>query len=750
MFRRNIVALLKNKVFFLIVLLLFFLNGVYIYKSAVDEYNNVHIYEEVMEWLDVQDDSIEAFDTYRKEIIENYEQIKFTNSLYNEYILLGEVEDYVKGVGNYKNTIENLMEDIENRTQFSFLNQTNSSEKSARVTKEVYMELSDVRPVEGNYFSIEKFMTVGVGDGIVFLIIVAACSFLLIEEREKGMYQLIKTTKKGRVPYYFWKMLSLIVIALISALLLYLFSFILYVVIYGCDSLLQPIQSVPGYLLSPYKINIAQALMQFILFKTLAFVAIAVIVIFICLLPVKASIAYLLNLFIMVISVTMYLGIPRSSKYVIFKYSNFFSMLDVGNYTKSLNYFPFASYEIPLLAFNLLLILVFFVISVLLGLLAYLAYKKTKLIKIKSKKRITLFNKNVLSNEFVRFFFLQGGFVLLLIYLVSTIYVHDFNEVKIETNQYLKNFIEMLNDMEKEEASSWIDNKLIELDELEMEAISLEELYKEDDISEDAYRQGINFVTEQLRIRPVILMLEEQSQYISRVWEEKGIACDYFYEPLYEDAFGESGRADRYMSGMIIALFAVCLIVPSFAYDNQYNMDRLLLVAKKGTNQLVKSRIFISFVLGAFLVILMKIIWIMSLDSRHGISGLSSSLQSIPWFETFPFTITVGGFLVFQSIVEIILMLFICLFLIALSMRGKEVVQSLLYGMIFVVCPVVLGLLSFRPATKYWLTPFFVSDTLFVDGNMATYINVLVGILGIVSIYILSSNKWRGRYGIKY
>ena len=176
----------------------------------------------------------------------------------------------------------------------------------------------------------------------------------------------------------------------------------------------------------------------------------------------------------------------------------------------------------------------------------------------------------------------------------------------------------------------------------------------------------------------------------------------------------------------------------------------MLLVTKKGTNQLVKSRILILLLSGGFLLIAMKTIRFISLGSKHGISGLSSPIQSLPWFEKFPLVITVGGLFVFQFIVETILILIVCLFLIALSMRGEEVIQSLLYGLIFCLCPVVLGLLSFQPATRYWLTPFFVSDTIFMDGNLATYINVLVVILGIFLIYILSSNKWRGRHGIKY
>ena len=255
---------------------------------------------------------------------------------------------------------------------------------------------------------------------------------------------------------------------------------------------------------------------------------------------------------------------------------------------------------------------------------------------------------NVLSNEFVRFFLLQGGLLLLLLYIVSAIYSHDFNEVKSETNQYLKSYVNMLNDMEKEEAALWIDNKLIELEELEKEAYKLDLLHQEGTLSDRAYEDGQYIIREQLSIKPIILILKEQSQYIDRIWVKRAIACDYFYEPLYEDAFGESGRADRYMNGIIIALFAVILIIPSFAYDNQYNMDRLLLVTKKGTNQLVKSRIFISFLVSTLLIVLMKIIRIISLDSRHGISGLSSHLQSIPWFETFPFAITVGDFLYFN------------------------------------------------------------------------------------------------------
>ena len=733
-----------------IVILLFFLNGVIIYKSALDEYNNVHVYEEVMEWVSMQEDPMDAYSAYLDDMYINYDQLKFTDSLYNEIILLEQVMGYLDNIRDYNLTIEKLIENIDNRSQFSFLSQTNNSDKSAKETKKAYMELSDTKPVGGNYFAIEKFMTAGITDGTLLLIIIAACSFLLIEERERGMYQLVKTTKRGRTHYYLRKMGALICITIIGGVLLYLFSFGLHVTIYGCDSLLVPIQSVPGYLLSPYKINIAEGLIQFALLKAAAFTTITTFVMFTCLLPVKASIIYLLNALVIGISAAMNLGIPRSSKYVILKYTNFFSVLNVKNYINSLDYFPFANRDIPLLGYSLIIMLVFFIFLAFLGALAYLFYKKTKTIRIDKKKKITLFGMKVLANEMVRFFIFQGGAILLVTYMLSAIYMHDFEEVKSDTNKYLKTLVIMLNDMEKEQAKSWIDNKLIELDEFEMEAIRLDNLFEEGKISQSAHEQGIEIIREQLNIKPVIERLQEQNQYIDKVWDEREIVCDYYYDPLYEDVFGESGRAERYINGIIIALFTICLIIPVFAYDNQYSMDRLLLVTKKGTNQLVKSRILILLLSGGFLLIAMKTIRFISLGSKHGISGLSSPIQSLPWFEKFPLVITVGGLFVFQFIVETILILIVCLFLIALSMRGEEVIQSLLYGLIFCLCPVVLGLLSFQPATRYWLTPFFVSDTIFMDGNLATYINVLVVILGIFLIYILSSNKWRGRHGIKY
>ena len=137
-----------------IVILLFFLNGVYIYKSAVDEYKNIHAYEEIMEWLSKKEDPVATSNAYLNFLFVTYDKVQFTNSFYDEYTLVSEVMEYIDNVRDYDVTIENLIKSIDNRSQFAFFNQTKNSGGSAKNTKEAYLALFDVKPKEGNYFAV--------------------------------------------------------------------------------------------------------------------------------------------------------------------------------------------------------------------------------------------------------------------------------------------------------------------------------------------------------------------------------------------------------------------------------------------------------------------------------------------------------------------------------------------------------------------------------------------------------------------
>ena len=748
MLRKNIGFLLKNRKFMLIIILLFFINGVLIYKSTIDENHNVDAFGDIMEWLSSTEDPIAACDEHISEILLDYKKLRFANSSYEEYLLISDVREYIMGIEGYENTLHQLIQNVQSRALFSMLEKTDRK-SSVSNTLETYQALLDVKPVMGNYFAIAKFTTIGFPDAIMILIILTACTFLIIEERERGIYLLIKTTKRGRISYFLWKTGALLGITMISGLVFYFQSFVIYVSMYGCDNLHVPVQSIPGYILCPFPISITGYLILFILLKIGAFAAITVFIIFICILPVKAAVVYMLNSLMIVSSVLMYLGVDRSSKYVILKYTNFFSLFDVKSYTNRLNFVTFADKDIRILNFSLVLIITLTLVMMLFGVTAYLSYQKTWPLHLLQRKRIPLFGFHVMRNELTRFMVLQGGAVLLGVYVLSVIYLHDFKENKNETNRYFKSYVMLLNNTDHEAAVIWIDQKQIELNALEKDTNRLSLLYAEGSISQISYEQSMKFIQEQLTIKPIIEKLKNQSQYIADVREERGIDCDYIYEPLYNDMFGDEGQSTRYLNGIVIALFSVCFIIPIFAYDNQYKMERLLLVTRRGSNKLVNSRIFILLILETVLVVIMNIVWFLSLDARFTIMGLSSKLQSLNYFEKFPFPISIGSFLVLQFVLNIILIQFIGLFLIAFSMRGKELVPSLLYGTLCCVCPVVLALLGFIPAIKYWMTPFFVPNILFINSNVGVYINLVLVMLGIVIFHTKSGYRWRGKDGTK-
>ena len=98
---------------------------------------NVHVYEEVMEWVSMQEDPMDAYSAYLDDMYINYDQLNY-RFLYNEIILLEQVMGYLDNIRDYNLTIEKLIENIDNRSQFSFLSQTNNSDKSAKKQEGLY------------------------------------------------------------------------------------------------------------------------------------------------------------------------------------------------------------------------------------------------------------------------------------------------------------------------------------------------------------------------------------------------------------------------------------------------------------------------------------------------------------------------------------------------------------------------------------------------------------------------------------
>ena len=730
---QSIKLLLKNKSFIMICILLIFANGIFQYKTTMDDVFDKNVYKETISWLTDEAQPLDSLSVYRREILEDPSNLRFLPHLYQEIMLTSELSSYADGVLNYEAKVEQLINDTRARAMFF-----KTEEKGAKETTSTYQRLlsSDQRPTLGNYFAFGRWVKLGFTDGVLCILLLAAATFLIIQERERGMYTLIKTMKLGRTRYFLQKATTLVLVGILASIVLYLSSLIVLIAMLGTGPWSVAIQSVPGHMLNPFPVTILGYATMFLIFKIASCIIMTLFITFLCFLPLKAPAIYLTYGISMGVSAILYYKIYPGSTYVLLKHINLISLMDTAEITNKLYYVSVFGKQYSLQGIMLTFAGLFFAILTVAGMIAYLTYKKTYSAAM-GKKKTRLYGFNGFTNEATRLLLHQKGLLIIAAFIMIIVFANDFTVHKNDLDTYYKNAVDHLNALDIDEAEKWIEKRQEELERLEGEIISLGVLLQEGQITEDAYQQATSTISQQLYYRSVVTELEEQSAHIRDMKESKGITCVYLYKAYYNALFDQDGDLERYMNTTIFALFSVSLLAPIFSFDRQYKMERILGATSRGNKYLLKTRFRILLPLQALMYIAMQVIWYSSLSYRYGIKNISGNIQSLPIFKDFPIVIDMRVMLILQLLTGILLVWLFCTFIFSISIKNSDVIQSLLIGTIACVCPFILAFVNFDLAKMFWLGPFLAPSLLFYKFTWPVILNMVV----MTSFIVLFAHK---------
>ena len=195
----------------------------WLFYSQKDEYKHNREKTQCVEWALDSGEPQKAVEDAVNDLVMNAGTVnlRFADSFYDEYMLYTEAGEHLKKTLGYRNEIENVI--AAKRGQLGFAE--NKGEKEKYLTEiKYYSKLLDNKVQLSGYLGFEGFFEFDVLDVCIFIVIFLLCSFLVVQEREKGLGNLIYATERGGSAYFVNKYAAIALFTAVFSILIFLIS----------------------------------------------------------------------------------------------------------------------------------------------------------------------------------------------------------------------------------------------------------------------------------------------------------------------------------------------------------------------------------------------------------------------------------------------------------------------------------------------------------------------------------------------
>lgn len=712
----EIVRVLKNNIFIMLVILFLFINIVY-FHLYTDKQRDIGKVVQV-------DKDIES---YKKEDLSNIELQKNIDDISNKML------EYSNGFGEFDNIyfdemVEDIIRDrvealdreyyilaelrgrleyaIEYTTKYDMIQNNAKSlanvgifNKNKEVSKENILKtvkdfdwLVDIEAKLEKQGMITSFFNYKFCD-IFAIFLICIISLRFVEERKIGLWSVVYiSSKKKRLNYY--RLLILFISSIIINVLFYGSILIQSSSMFEKPDFSNNIQTIMGFSDCYLNISIMTAIIIYISIKILALFLIGSIIWFAISAFRNKNIALLILMFFSVFEYTSYHYISNTSKFVFFKYVNIFSGLDA---LRSLGFYN---------NINLFGVLITNFIAVIITLLFTLLIINTLNILVNLKKRpeernsIKLYElaKKIISKisigkrlgiyfqEIYKIIFKNKGVIIFLLFFI--IIINQKSSLK-----YIKDIDNIYIDYYYEKYSGPLSDEKIVLINSENEELSK----KIDDIDEELTKAESSKQKVLIQLSDELSSQKKGLEHLTNKLDEfiklkdKGYDIWIVNPTSLNNLLDINENSELLMFALIEICFFILIIAPMGAYENVNHTSIIFRTMKKGRIHLFWKRCLAMFTCATVIVIPTTIISIYNVWFKYGVDNVSAGVQSLEKLSWIPIRMNIITFLIIHYLLKVICLTLIGIICYIMSSRCKSLVIAYIWSFLLIIFPAVLA-----------------------------------------------------------
>lgn len=558
---------------------------------------------------------------YKTEFQRGY-SLKYTSSLESEVTFLQNIYDEWKILHGYSDYLKDIEEKAKTIQSISIF-QHNNSDNIIKTARD-YQSLKNI-PIS---YELEK----GVKDAISFPLtsyfllvgLFVICSSMILEEREKRLFLLVKTTIKGQYQTIIAKCLSMMFVLGIMLCIMMLSQLFYMHMTIGLGNLTRTIQSLASYLYSSYQWNVIELIGVVTGLKYIAMCCIGLLMMLL-MIVFQHKIYVIISMFTaIVVEFVLFLIISPLSSLYLFKYFNIIIFMQPEMLFQIYKNVSLGGSLISLSLFIFVMIIFLTFIIFTMCVYVYCSQKEKQINRLQiSWKRKSHISLSLFSQEIYKC--LWGQKVAIMLVLICAILGYQYSHLTIPKdidNLVYQDYLKVL------EGPLTLEKKLY----VEKEKQTFESLHQKLLDIDQKFEQGIITLQQRIHMSEPIenrLMYEHVFDQVLTQYEsiQENSDIEFVFSYPFEQMFFET----TWTFIPILMMCFVTIIATSqiMTYEYQNQCQSLMKTTLKGNKYILKYKLLLSILLTVVIFVITQFPMILLFMKTYGFSSLNSSAISI-------------------------------------------------------------------------------------------------------------------------
>lgn len=651
-------------------------------------------------------------------------------------------------VTGYPEYLDGIRREASRLTGFSIfgVKQADSfSSRNIQKTLNDYESMSSVKPRYDIDKGVRLIVNFPATDIFLLLILLALCLCLVTDEKDKGLFALIKCTKNGTGPTIAAKLAALFLLILLVNALVFASSIIFAQASYGLGDLTRPVQSLPAMIGSTLRLNVGQYLLLLFGVKTIGLAVAGMVILLFTQLLRHPILSVAATIFLAAASECLIILIPATSGLNGLRVLNTACLVEpnqvLGQYCNlNLLGYPVSSTS-AFLIFTLFLFLLMIVVN------AYVFIQKKELSRGSSPlkafiSRVWLYQPRVHSRfawyEVRKTAIINSAALILILFALFQWFSAQNNSISLSADDYYyRHYMVTLAGKITPIKETFLKNEKAKYDAVHAEIQKTDESYEAGKITwEDKISQQSTY---DHALSGEVSFSKVYDRYL---YIQKHPGTQFVYDLGYEKLFGISDPNNGLDSGIRLMIVMTLCLCGVFSIEYKTGMFKLLGTTPKGAKSTVLCKLVISGVVSILLFICAYLPDFILIGKTYGFSSLSVPFSSLPSFENFG-CFSILGYIVLLLLTRLIVCLSVSCMILALSLLIRNSGYTALTALCIFAGPPLLHTVGIYLFDKASVIPLLTTNTYYLCGqsNAVSVAQITVtGILTALSLFVL---LWR-------
>ncbi|WP_448902104.1 hypothetical protein [Eubacterium sp.] len=606
-----------------------------------------------------------------------------------------------KKIDGYETYVGNIRENADTIANFDIFDKGNNyqSESGKKIVR-AYEKVKGVKPVKGNYVAIDKLVSFGFADVIVFLVMLQ-CAILLINVDEKcSMLTFLKSCKKGRTNLLLGKTGALLLTSVLVNCFVYISHGMALIGTYGCSSINVPIQSLSDFYESALPITVAGYLALFIVIKIFAVFAYSLIVFLMAVVFSNNVIVYSLSGLTIGVTVLPYIKIKWDYWSAIFKLLSPVTLTNVKEY--SCKYYNVNIFGMPFSILNMAVSVIILYI-VILTFLSVVIFSKNINVNFNFKKIVKFKSKNnkrdkkerkikgITFMEVKKLLITNKGFIVILILVLLQGYL--LGEINTQMDEYQRYYASYMNDLEgvqSKKSDTYIEKENARFANLKKEYKKNQKRYEKGEINIAALLAYQDEYQWNMAPYGAFKAVLKQQKYLNKLEKEQNIKGWFTNDIGINYVIHPGSIYSENIAWIFMLIAMIVTIVACMGYEEQTGMCKLTDTMINGTGKLFKAKLKVSAIVSLVIFAISNLPFLFIMLNKFSFSAVMAPLKSIREFEHFPINISILWFLIGLYILKFIIVLITMGFITIISRKCRGYVKKVAICTTVLIVPIII------------------------------------------------------------